>query len=300
MTIHFVLLDVFANAPFQGTQIPVVFMEDEFSEDLKLSLASEFKQTETVFINKNAKNGDYVSVYNPKERTLFGAHTTLAASYMAHQLGYTKDEGGFCSFQIAENDRTIESFIDNSSDGVELIQFKRVLEPSFDRFIPETSRIAKALNTQEKHIAFSDFKPLLVSVDHPVLIVPFTKPEHILASELNIDEWSYLLSDVYATEILMFAPGSISGKSDFHGRIVNPQIARQEYPPIGKVMPEFIAYLAHQGSTAAGTHTFTIDRGSKDTRISVLHAEFDKRKSKETQCRIGGKVIKIGSGSLEI
>ena len=137
-------------------------------------------------------------------------------------------------------------------------------------------------------------------MDHPVLIVPFTKPEHILSAQLNIDEWSYLLSETYATEILLFSPGSISGKSDFHGRLINPDIARDDFPPIGKVIPEFIAYLVLQSSTAFGTHTFTIDRGTPTTRTSILHAEFDKKKNKETQCRIGGQVIKVGNGSLNI
>ena len=63
-------------------------------------------------------------------------------------------------------------------------------------------------------------------------------------------------------------------------------------------MPEFIAYLAEQGETAPGTHTLSVDRGSHETRKSILHAEFDKRPGKEVRCRIGGNVIKMGTGSL--
>ncbi len=210
----------------------------------------------------------------------------------------SKNEGDFSSFTLPNHDHPIDVFIDTQPSGVGPIQYKRTLSPFIDRYTPELHRIADALNIEEKHISYSKYRPMLASVDTPVLIVPFTKPEQILKADLNNDKFAGLLSDIYASEIFLFAPGSISGKSDFHGRILNPRLAKDEFPPIGKIMPEFIAYLAEQGENPDGTHTFSIDRGSESTRKSVLHVEFDKRKGKETQCRIGGHVIKMGTGSL--
>lgn len=298
MALDYSLLDVFADSPFQGTQIPVVVLDGgEFSDQTKTSIASEFQQTETVFVD--AANKDcQVSVYNGKGKTLFGAHTILAASYVAYEMGLAKDEGGFASFQMSQNDHVIKSFIDKKEQSAGSIQFARMLMPTIDRFTPEISRLARALSIDEKHISFSKYKPMVVSVDHPTLVVPFTKPEHVLAASLNEERWAELMSEVYTTELFLFAPGSITGSSDFHGRLLNVNLPRDIYPPIGNVMPEFIAYLAEQKETAEGTHTFTIDRGSKDTRKSVLHAEFDKRLGRGVRCRIGGNVIKMGAGSL--
>lgn len=297
MSIQYSLLDVFADAPFQGTQIPVVILESELPNDTKIAIASEFKQTETVFVNKGEDKRP-ISVFNGRQETVFGAHTTLAASYVAHELGMSTNEGEFSSFSLPNNNHTIDVFIDTQEEAIGAIQFKRTLSPFIDRYTPELSKIADALNIEEKHIAFSRYRPMMVSVDTPILIVPFTKPEHILDANLNNTKFTDLLSELYASEILLFAPGTISGKSDFHGRLLNPMIAKDEFPPIGKIMPEFIAYLSEQDETAEGTHTFSIDRGSMTTRKSVLHVEFDKREGKETQCRIGGHVIKMGTGAL--
>ncbi|HVL00906.1 MAG TPA: PhzF family phenazine biosynthesis isomerase [Dongiaceae bacterium] len=297
MAIQYSLLDVFADVPFQGTQVPVVVSEKEIADKDKLLIASEFQQSETVFLETSKKDFP-VSVYTDSKQTIFGAHTILAASYIAHELGLTKDEGTYTSFEIVQNNQTIKSFIDKTSGGIGSIQFARTLSPAIDRFTPSLSRIAKALNTEEKHISYSKYRPMVVSVDNPTLIIPFTRAEHVLAARLNVDLWPELMSEIYAADIFLFAPKSQSESENFHGRIMNPEVANSVFPPIGNVMPEFIAYLSEQNETAEGTHTFSIDRGSERTRRSVLRVEFDKRQGKRTQCRIGGRVVKMGVGSL--
>lgn len=85
---------------------------------------------------------------------------------------------------------------------------------------------------------------------------------------------------------------------DTNGTLARVVTYSGPFPPIGSVMPEFIAFLAEQPDTALGTHTLSIDRGGSDTRKSILHAEFDKRPGREVRCRIGGHVIKMGVGEL--
>lgn len=298
MALAYSLLDVFADSPFQGVQIPVVMVNGQaLSEEHKQALASEFQQAETVFIDTASKD-EPASVYNSRGRCLFGAHTILAASYVAYENGLTKDEGPFSTFFIMQQKQLIESFIDKGENGPGAIQFSRTLTPTIDRYTPEISQLASALNIEERHISFSKYKPMVVSVDHPVLIIPFTRPEHVQAATLSAERWAELAGHVYTPQLFLFAPGSITGQSQFHGRLLSPDQGRDVLPPIGSVMPEFIAYLAEQADTTPGTHTFSIDRGSQATRKSIIHAEFDKRPGREVRCRIGGHVIKMGVGEL--
>ena len=297
MSLAYSLLDVFADAPFQGIQIPVVLHDGQPLTDAgKRAIASEFPQTETVFIDATAALP--ATVFTSKGPCLFGAHTILAASYVAYEKGLVKDEGRYSTFTLTQQAQAIESFIDKEADGPGAIQFSRTLMPTIDRYTPEIQKLAAALNTDERHISFSKYKPMVVSVDHPVLVIPFTRAEHVLAASLNLAHWAELAGHVYTSQLFLFAPGSITGQSQFHGRLLNTDLGRDVYPPIGSVMPEFIAYLAEQPDTAPGTHTFSIDRGSDSTRKSILHAEFDKRPGREVRCRIGGHVIKMGVGEL--
>lgn len=298
MALSYSLLDVFADSPFQGIQVPVVMLDGgSLSAESKQAIASAFPQTETVFIDPAAQE-EPASVFNSKGVCLFGAHTILAASYAAYEKGLVKDEGAYTRFLLRQQRQVIESFIDKADDGPGAIQFTRTLNSVFDRYTPELPRLAAALNTEERHIAFSRYRPMVVSVDQPVLIVPFTRPEHVLAASFNAQRWAELAGQVYTAQLFLFAPGSITGQSQFHGRLLNLDLGRDVYPPIGGVMPEFIAYLAEQEGTLDGTHTFAIDRGSEGTRKSILHVEFDKRPGREVRCRIGGHVIKMGVGEL--
>lgn len=297
MTIEYELLDVFANEPFQGVQIPVVKLQgSDISATSKMAIASEFQQAETVFIEADKEVP--ACVFNSKGQQRFGAHTVLAASYVAFEMGLTKDEGSFASFLLRHETGLLESFIDHADGVPSAIQYARALSPIIDRYTPEIPRLAAALNVDEKHISFSKYKPLVVSVDTPILIVPFTRPEHVLAASLNVERWNALSGDVYTSELFLFAPGSVSGSTEFHGRLLNPGMPNDVFPPIGNVMPEFVAFLAEQSETVDGTHTFSIDRGSLESRKSILHAEFDKKAGKEVRCRIGGNVIKMGEGKI--
>ncbi len=297
MTIQYFLLDVFADLPFQGTQVPVVVPDRALSSQEKLLIAGEFRQSETVFLEKSNTANPF-SVCNDRKPTIFGAHTILAAAYIAHESGLTQDQGAYASFDIVQNSQSIKVFVDKTPDGIGSIQFARTITPSIDRFTPSLSRIAAALNTEEKHISYSKYRPMVVSVDNPTLIIPFTRAEHVQAARLNPESWAELMAETYASDLFLFAPKSHKDIEDFHGRLINPSVASNVFPPIGNVMPEFIAFLAEQKETAEGTHTFSIDRGSEQTRRSVLRAEFDKRTGKLTQCRIGGRVVKMGVGNL--
>jgi trans-2,3-dihydro-3-hydroxyanthranilate isomerase len=297
MTLPYSLLDVFANEPFQGTQIPVVSLTDsDFTDANKMQIAREFQQSETVFIN-SAKRGE-ASVFNNKGACPFGAHTILAASYAAFEAGFTEDKGSYNAYSLHHKGQTIDCFIDKAGSSNGSIQYARTLNAVMDRFTPETAKLAAALNTEERHISFSKYKPMVVSVDRPLLIVPLTRAEHVEAASFNAERGQSLFGDIYTSDIFLFAPGSITGESQFHGRLMSPHFAADFYPPIGNAMAEFIAYLAAQDDTQQGTHSFTIDRGSENTRKSILQAEFDKHDGKAVKCRIGGHVIKMGVGEL--
>jgi trans-2,3-dihydro-3-hydroxyanthranilate isomerase len=300
MALNYFLLDVFADRPFQGTPVPVVVVDGQpLDPQKKVDIAGEFQQTETVYVETN-NSEQFVSVYNSSGETHFGAHTVLAAAYVAADLGMARDEGSFAVFRIMQQNEAIDCFIDRTESFPESIQFARTLSPQIDRYTPEVNQLADCLTIDAKHISFSKYLPMVVSVDHPILIIPFTRARYVQAARLNLDRWNHLLSEVYTSELLLFAPGTLTGSTNFHGRLVNSDLAPGVFPSIGGAMPEFIAYLAEQKETAIGTHTFTIDRGSDNTRKSVLNAEFDKRPGRGIQCRIGGNVLKIGEGSLLI
>lgn len=297
MNVSYRVYDVFAESPFAGTQIPVVFANQEIDDGLKQKIVSEFSHTDTIFVNQADKVNPF-SVFSEKGETVFGAHTTLAAAQTAHDLGLSHAKGSYYEFELQGNGSPVNTFVDSKAESDQMALYSRTFDFATDRYVPELSSIAEALSIDVKHLSYSRYSPRLVSVDNPVLVVPVTNPEHIIHAHLDIKRWSSLLSEIYANYILLVAPGSVSGKADFHGRLIHPNLKPNEYPPIGSVIPEFIAYLCSCDETSNGTHTVTVDRGGVDSRQSLIHAEFDYAGGNQAKCRIGGKVILMSKGEF--
>ncbi|RLT93969.1 PhzF family phenazine biosynthesis protein [Ketobacter sp.] len=295
MNIHYRLYDVFAETPFAGTQIAVVTADATLDEPLKMQIASEFGYAETVFYDPTRGDKPF-SVYNEQGKTTFGAHTTLAAAQRAFELGLGQPAQGYATYTLRDGDQSVDTYQDSNSADDRLTLYARHFDFTTDRFVPELSRIAEALNIDVKHLAYSRYKPRLVSVDSPVLVVPVTRPEHILGARLNTGLWSTLLAEIYAHAMLLVAPGSMDGGADFHGRLITPKQEAAACPPIGSVIPEFIAYLCCQENTASGTHIASIERGGHNSRRSLIQVEFDFRGGNQAKCRVGGKVILMAEG----
>ena len=298
MNISYVIYDVFADAPFAGTQIPVVTSDSRLDERLKTQLAAEFGYSESVFVDPSNTQSPF-SVYDEHGKTTFGAHTTLAAAQKAFDLGLGKQANGYSEYALNDAGLAVNTFLDSAAiEAKRLTLFARHFDFTVDRFVPELSSLADALRIDVKHLSYSRYKPRLVSVDTPVLVVPVTRPEHIVSARLDVDQWSSLLSEIYASAILLIAPGSVSGKTDFHGRLIAPKFETSACPPIGSLIPEFIAYLCTNDGIAKGTHITSIDRGKHDGRQSLVHIEFDYKGGGQAKCRIGGKVIRMAEGQF--
>ena len=297
MNVPFRIYDVFAETPFAGTQIAVVLADADIEEPLKRQIVSEFSHSDTIFVDKSNPLTPF-SVYNDEGKTSFGAHTTLAAAQAAYDLGMSHPENGYYQYDLMDEKLTVDTFIDSAPEKDQMTLFARSFSFTTDRYVPELSSLAEALSVDARHLTYSRYKPRLVSVDTPVLVVPMTRPEHVIAARLDNKQWTSLLSEIYASYILLIAPGSIGDQADFHGRLMHPDFKPREYPPIGSVIPEFIAYLCSCDETSKGTHSVTIDRGSYDSRQSVIHIEFDYAGGNQAKCRIGGKVVLMSEGQF--
>lgn len=297
MNVTFRVYDVFAESPFAGTQIAVVVCKEAMNDTLKLKIVSEFNHSETVFVEQSNEMSRF-SVYNEDGGTSFGAHTTLAAARAAHELGISEAVDGYAQFDLVDGERVINTFIDSARGENGRVLFSRSFDYIIDRYVPEPSSIADALTIDVKHLSYSRYIPRLIHVDTPVLVVPVTKPECVIAAQLDVNQWRTLLSETYANYILLVAPGSVTGRADFHGRLIHPSFKPGEFPPIGSVVAEIIAYLRSCDDTSLGTHSVTIDRGGKDTRQSLIHTEFDNVSGNTIQCRIGGNVILMSEGQF--
>lgn len=302
MQYQYYITDVFTDKPFNGAQIAVLPQADGLSEAQMQLIAREFNLSETVFIFKpNGTDNRSLRIFSPLREIDFGGHPVIAAAHVMAATGAITLEGGNTEITLRQKAGMVKVNIIRKQDQVTMIQFTMKSHPIVDRFVPMEDQIAEMLSMEEKNIEKEKYHTLMVSCGQPYLIVPVKSYQLVRRAKFNFDAWSQSIAPAsLAREILLFSAHSDLPVSNFHARLVGPDIGLHEDPPIGSAMPAFTGYLCAHERIKKGTYTFVIDRGTSATRRSVLNVEMDNNASRENEIRIAGPAVMISKGEITI
>ncbi len=313
MTKHrFYTADVFTSQVFQGAQI-AVFPEAEQVTDVQMGLiAAELNLSETVFVTKDgceggASNKFRLRIFTPKGEIDFAGHPILATAQALLEAGRLDISSGNSAPNSAltstlifqQNTGDINVNVTQDTDKPLFVQFSLTASPVIDHYTPTESELASLLCINESAIDTRTFHTRLASIDLPYLVVPLTSQQAVRKARFSLDAWSQSSAPAMAAqEIFIFSSKTDNHDTDFHGRLLGPGIGVNEDPPIGSAMPCFAGYLGEHEHIREGTYTFSIDRGTAETRRSLLQLEMDYHKDKPTTLRVGGEVILVSENTL--
>lgn len=180
-----------------------------------------------------------------------------------------------------------------------LIQFALSVEAKVDRMTPPDQEIADSLGLELGDIRTDGIHPLLVTREQTYLVVPLRSLSAVRTAEFNAMAWSYTAaSSLMISQVLLFSEETEEAQHDFHGRLMGPDIGVHEDPPIGISIPVFAAYLANRPELKGAFERFKIERGTLDTRQSVLTVETLERSDEGLKIEVGGPAISISQGSM--
>lgn len=293
--------DVFTNTLFQGAQIAVFPRAESLNDAQMKAIALELNLSETVFLSsQDPAQGTFKQrIFTPKGEVDFAGHTILAT---AHVLAETKgielkEDNTRIMLQLPQQE--IEANITQKDGKPSFVQFTLQCSPIVDRFTPPESELAKLLSIQEYDIDTTTYHVRLVSGGKPYLIVPVKSQEVVRRAHFDLKAWSEASTPaIAAQEILVFSNRTLNKDADFHARLLGPLIGVHEDPPIGASIPAFAGYLGAHDHIREGTYTFAIDRGTPETRRSLIHVEMDKRPGRPITIRVGGQCVLVSENTL--
>lgn len=295
-------LNVFTDTPFQGAQIAVFPEAENIEESLLPKIAQELNLSMTVFIHQNNSTDEQafgIRAFSPRQEVEFAAPPILAAGHILAKTGKVILEGQHTPIVFKQNGQDIIANITKSEDATYPVQFTLQSNPIIDRYTPSKQELAAILSLDEKDIDNTQFKTLLVSCGMPYLVIPVRSQEAIRKARFDTKEWGQSSAPSSAAqEILIFTTKTDTSDTNFHARLLGPTIGLHEDPPIASAMPSFTGYLASHDHIRDGTYTFAIDRGTKETRRSLLHIEMDKRKGRALTLRVEGQSVLISKSTL--
>jgi len=303
MKYKYYIADVFTDKPFDGAQIAVFPNSDGLNQANMQLLARELNLSETTFVfspaNRTGKRR--IRIFTPHSEIDFAGHPIIAVGHVLASIGEVKLEQKHTPLKLEQNIGVIDVNISQENGKPELIQFEIETKPVIDRFVPKEEQIAEVLSLIEADIDNKKFHSLLVYSDQSYLIVPVKTYSAIRVANFNFTAWSRSMApSCMANEILLFSTQTDISHSNFHARLLGPNIGIHEDPPIGSSMPAFAAYLCAYEHIKQGTHTFVIDRGDLKTRKSVLNIEMDHKGEDSLTIRVGGPAVIVSEGSINV
>ena len=302
MNYKYYIADVFTDRIFQGAQIAVFPKAEGLNKDTMQRIAKEMNLSETVFVfDEEGANHFRLRTFSPKQELEFGGHPMIAAAWVLTSNGDLQLSGEHTPLVFEQNTGPINVYVTTEDGQPKLVQFTMPVSATVDRFVPTDKELAAILSLDTAELENKKFDPMLISCGKNYLIIPVNIYQTVRKARFNFNAWSGSSApSTLAREILLVTPTSGAGMSDFHARMVGPDISQAEDPPIGTALPAFTAYLCQHKHISKGTYVFSIDRGMESTRRSELNIEMDNKPDNELVIRVGGPAILVAEGQINL
>ncbi|MBL4623019.1 MAG: PhzF family phenazine biosynthesis protein [Immundisolibacteraceae bacterium] len=303
MDIQYFTADAFSNKPFQGAQIAVVPAATALSGEQTQILAAEFNLSETVFVTSIENNQRLqLRAFSPREEVTVIGHPLIAAAHVVVSAGELSLADGTHDLEISSGGETTELSVIIENGAVSRAQYRLTVTPRVDRFVPSRSELASILTLDVDELdSVKDFRPLLVAAPQPYLVLALKDHLAVKRARFDFHSWSHSTApSMLAQEILLVANQAEDPAANFHARLLGPAIGVNEDPPVGSAIPALAAWLCDHEHIRRGTYPLMVERGSQNTRHSLLQVEIDNQGKEHLQMRIGGNATLVSEGRIRL
>ncbi|MCH9698513.1 MAG: PhzF family phenazine biosynthesis protein [Gammaproteobacteria bacterium] len=295
--------DVFTRELFSGAQIAVFPNAGNLSQSKMQQIAQELNLSETAFILSpdQSNHTRRIRIFSPTREIDFAGHVILAVGYILVETGEIalSEKENQLVFELNRQLITAHAILDDGK--LNSVDFSVCVNPIVDRFVPPVDELADIIGLSVSDIETKPLMPRMVSTGYPYLIIPVKSYAAVRKAVFNFNLWSASLApSTAAQEILLVTSHTNQPTIDFHTRLIGAGIGLHEDPPVGAAMPAFAAYLSSHEHVRPGRYAYSVERGTVDTRQSLLNVEMDHQGSDELLVRLGGQAVLVTEGIMNI
>ena len=300
MARRFQTLDVFTETALAGNPLAVVLDAEGLDDAHMQAVAGEFNLSETVFVfePRNAINSARVRIFTPKRELPFAGHPTVGAAALLAQQRAGDLLGAQDLRIVLEEPIGDVVCVARRRKGQALaayFELPKLPEP-LQAEPPSTAEIAVSLGLELEDIGFDGHKPSLFSAGAPYLFIPLRSLEATGRATPGAMPWA--AKDGPATYVYTLAaarPGS-----DYHARMFASAWGVYEDPATGSAVAAFAGVVQAFDHPRDGEHMLTIEQGFEMGRPSLISLGLVIEDGALASATIGGSVVVISSGSLDL
>jgi trans-2,3-dihydro-3-hydroxyanthranilate isomerase len=285
MRVPFVMVDVFAEAPFEGNRLCVVpETPPELTSEQMTMLALEINFAETTFVTATRPDGYDVRIFTPDAEIPFAGHPTLGTAFVMASTGRTGEDVVQVS---AAGEVPVRVDVDGRSASM------RQLPPTFGAEAGDRGAIAAAAGLGIDDLV--DGLPCVaVSTGLPHVMVP-VRDEATLRGAVRHDPIAGVCDILEAESLYLFA---LRGDGDVMARMFDRGVAIGEDPATGSAAGPLGAYLSVHG-LAGMPGRVTVAQGEMVRRPSFLHVTVA-ASGDSWAIDVAGGVRRVGEGAFEV
>jgi trans-2,3-dihydro-3-hydroxyanthranilate isomerase len=302
---RFVGVDVFADRPFAGNPLAVFPDAERLSESQMQSIAREMEHAATAFLMPSNLAGAAfrLRVFSREREIPFAGYAALGAHFV-HALE--------TRLPLTEPITRVAHEGHEGLFGVELkIVKSQIVLLRLSQRLPETGSrmsaadvtlLARALGLEEEDIQATNQPVRVVSTGLPVLLVPVATFEALEEAQPHYGKLRDILSGsgTEATLVYAFTKETREARSAAHARAFDVVTSR-EVAAAGAAAGALAAYLVAQAAvTVRPVTSLVIEQGHSLSRPSTLFAEVQVKDGRISQVTVGGRVIRMGEGVLDV
>ena len=300
MTRRFQTLDVFTETALAGNPLAVV-LDAEGLDDARMQvIAAEFNLSETVFVFEpwNAVNSARVRIFTPKRELPFAGHPTVgAAALIAHRRASDLLAAQDLRIVLEEPIGDVVCVARHRKDQALAAYFELPKLPQrLEDKPPSAVQIAASLGLELQDIGFDGHEPSVFSAGAPFLFVPVRSLDAIGRAAPGIMPWA--TKDGPAT--FVYTRESERDGSAYHARMFASAWGLYEDPATGSAVAAFAGVVQAFERPHDGESMLTIEQGFEMGRPSLIALGLVIENGALVSATIGGSVVIVSSGSLDL
>jgi trans-2,3-dihydro-3-hydroxyanthranilate isomerase len=287
MTRHgYTLVDVFTDRMFGGNQLAVFTDGRGIPSETMQAVAKELMIAETTFVLPREKDGDHkVRIFTPGKELPFAGHPTVGTTWVLSggKDGALKLELGVGTMGVTVKGGFVEMEQPLPTFGPEL----RVRE----KLVAAIGEVLDDRNTTPFQV---------VSCGNAFLFAAVDGLRGMRDIKVNTSALQAVLDEAGAMGLYVWtARETARPGSTVHGRMFAPSVGIAEDPATGSAAGPLGSYLARYGLARTGV-TIIAEQGFELGRPSFLHIRIDGSREQVTGIHVGGNVVNIGGGWMDL
>jgi PhzF family phenazine biosynthesis protein len=276
--VPFRLVDVFAEAPFEGNQLCVLPESPGLDERLARRLANEIGFSETTWVLEAEPERYRMRIFTPSTELPFAGHPSLGTAYLLAHLGRTGEQ---TTQEVPAGAYRIE--VDLKKETARMNQGRAVFSDEFE----DRQALAAALGLPFEALA-QGVPALPVSTGLFFLMVPMANADAVRAAEPRLDLVAEITRASGASAMYVFA---IDGPRRATARLFGPEVGVAEDAATGAAAGPLGAYLDERGLTGE----LSVYQGENLGRPSVLRVD-----PRSDGVWVSGGVHLVGEGVFDL